>query len=253
MINEDDRGFLLGDGVFETLRVEDGRPLLLRRHLRRLEAALETISLGIDLAEVERRIVEAAQDLGAGSGSLRASISRGPGPRGLLPPEVPRPTVIVRAGPAGPRQSAPVTAIISQIRRNEGSPLSRIKSLSYQEEVLARMEAGARGADDAIMLNNEGEAASTSMANLYALKDGSWVTPPLRAGLLPGIVRSVLLDEGAVEEGVLTVDDLHAFPLARSNSLVGVEPLGLIGGAAPDPGALRRLTEVLAAVERREQ
>lgn len=253
MIGEQDRGFLLGDGVFDTMRVEDGRGLLHRRHSRRLMAALKAVGLSVDAARIEAEQTEAMASLGRETGSLRTTISRGEGPRGLLPPDDPMPTISVSAAPVGPRSIDAVSAVVSRIARNEGSPLSRIKSLSYQDQVLVALEARAAGAADAVMLNNRGEAACTSMANLLALTDEGWVTPPLSAGVLPGIVREVLIEERAVTEATVGIEDLHALPLARSNSLVGVQPLALKGGAAPDKGAVKVLTEALGRAERREQ
>lgn len=253
MIQDSDRGFLLGDGVFETMRVEDGCPLLLRRHLARLERSFEMIGLDADLSLIEQLVVDEARSASRGPASLRLTVSRGPGPRGLLPPALAEPTMVVKASPARARQSAPVKAIVSAVRRNEGSPVSRIKSLSYQDEVLARMEAQAAGAEDAIMLNNQGAPASTSMANLYALVEGRWLTPPIETGVLPGIVREVLVEAGAIEEAEISAPQLIGCPLARSNSLVGIEPLLLERGAAPDYDAIKRLTDVLAAAETKER
>jgi branched-chain amino acid aminotransferase len=247
-----DRGFNLGDGLFETMRCEGGRLLLLERHLARLSSAAEIISLPIDWALVRASLALACDGFPDAAASVRLTISRGTGPRGLLPPANARPVVVVTAAPAQPRSGGRIAAIVAKVRRNQHSPLSRMKSMSYQDQVLARMEAAAAGAEDAIMLNGEGAPASTSCANLFALVGGSWRTPPVKTGLLPGIMRGVLLEKGAVEERPLSLDEVLRAPLARTNSLVGAEPLTLEGGAAPAEAETRRLTEILAAAERVE-
>jgi branched-chain amino acid aminotransferase len=252
-LDSSDRGFLLGDGLFETMRMEGGRVLLWRRHLRRLEAAAARLDFSLNLSAIELSLETASARAGSESLSLRLSVSRGPGPRGLLPAAEARPLTVLTGAPAGPRRADPVSAVLSDIRRNSTSPLSGMKSLSYQDQVLARMDAARRGALDAIMLNERGEPASTSCANLLGWKDGRWISPPLTTGVLPGIVREVLIDGGEVIEGSLDLEDLGQLPLLRCNSLVGVEPLHFAGSRAPLPTEeAMRLTAVLERAERAE-
>lgn len=244
-----DRGLLLGDGIFTTLRIENGRPLLLRRHLERLEHAASVLGLVIGLSLLEQEALRAAAALKEPHGALRITVSRGTGPRGLAPPTDSKPVRIVAASAGGPRPSVPAPAIVSTHRRDEHSVLSRIKSLSYLDQVLAMMEAREAGAEDAVMLNTRGEPASTAMANLLAHDGSRWITPPASAGILPGVARAVLLELGAIEEAEVPPGRLGDFVLARSNSVIGVQPLALIGGAAPDPSLTARLTEALAEAE----
>ncbi|GGY55475.1 aminotransferase class IV [Parvularcula lutaonensis] len=245
-----DRGFLLGDGLFSTLRVEGGRALLLSRHLDRLDQSGAILELPVDRHAIEADIAAAIEAHGDAPGSMRITLSRGTGPRGLLPPPGPSVRRVITIAPAGPRRCEPVSAIVSTHRRNDFSPLSRMKSLSYQDQVLARMEAAGKGASDAVMLNTRSEPASTSMANLLARTKNGWVTPPVCAGILPGIVRAVLLEAREVTEAAISQADLASLPLARTNSLVGVEPLALQGGALPDIEGVRRLTQALEAAEK---
>lgn len=249
-ISAQDRGFLLGDGLFETLRVRDGKPLLLARHLRRMAKAAERLKLPLCREDIAVWAKTAAA--GCPSASLRITVTRGPGPRGLLPPSDPQPTVLISTHDNGPRNPSTAKVIISSVHRNAKSPTSQMKVLSYMDQVLARQEAQAAGAGDAIMLSTTGEAASTSMANLLALSPDGWITPPLSAGILPGIVREVLLERGAVQEQSISPADLQRWPLARSNSLLGVEPLTLEGGAAADMAEAQRLTAVLEQAESEE-
>ncbi len=245
-----ERGLLLGDGLFETLRIERGQPLLLKRHLQRMEGAAAALGLKPDFSAVEDSARKAASD--SETASMRITVFRGSGPRGLLPPKTVDHRTLVSISPSGPRQPALRTVIIAETRRNEGSPLSRMKCVSYADQVIARMEADALGCDDAIMLNNKGEPASTSCANLLVKTEAGWVTPPVEVGLLPGIVREVLIEKGVVVEARIGLEAIRIHPILRTNSLIGIEPLELEGGPVAEPRDYAALTETLIAAERDE-
>ena len=249
-----DRGVMLGDGLFETLRIENARPLLFARHLKRLQTSGDKLGLKIPMQQVKNAAEQAIVAENVTSGSLRITVTRGPGPRGLVPPAKPQPTVFATVTPVGPRPSADaiVNASVSTIRRNAGSPTGAMKTLSYLDNVLARQEAES-GCDDVIMMNTNGFPACTSIANILVLMDKGWMTPALDlGGVLPGIIREVLIEKAAVQEKELTLADLQKYPLARCNSLVGVQPLQLLGGPMPDLEAIRKLRAALEATERGE-
>ncbi|MGU3493829.1 aminotransferase class IV [Xanthobacteraceae bacterium A53D] len=214
-----DRGFTLGDGLFETLSVRHGRPERLEAHLARLSAGAEVIGLplpSLDLAAIASALVEAS---GLADGVLRLTVTRGEGPRGVLPPAQPNPTLLVtlapRAAPAGPAR----LCVAGITRRNEHSPLARIKSLNYLDNILARQEAQARGCDDALLLNTQGRVAESTIANVFAVLDGRLVTPPLAEGALPGVMRAEILNLGAVEAPLAVNDLLAADEVFLSSSL----------------------------------
>lgn len=251
-----DRGFLLGDGIFETLRagargVED-----LAAHLARLRGGAELLGLpvpaALDAAAAMTAVLEACGLTGKPA-SLRLTLARGPGPRGLLPPETPAPTVLITAQPRNTAPLPAARAVIARVRRNEGSPLSRIKSLSYLDNVLARREAAARGADEAILLNTAGRLACASAANLFLVRDGTLLTPPVSEGVLAGIVRARILavagDLGMTAvEAVVGPDELRdAEEAFVSNSLVGLRPIAEIDGQAIGSPAGGPVTASLAA------
>jgi branched-chain amino acid aminotransferase len=171
MIPEDDRGFLLGDGLFETFRTFERRPLLLARHLRRLTAAASEMRLPLASFDLEKMIRTRAEEQDIRHGSLRLTVTRGSGARGLMPPAKPEPRLILSAAPASPRSTSPVRAIISEVRRSAGSPSARMKTLSYNDNIMARMKAEEESAADAILFTDDGDAASTSLANILVLKD----------------------------------------------------------------------------------
>ncbi len=142
-IEEADRGFTLGDGLFETFAVRQGKALRVQAHLARLGAGARALRLPVpyDDATLTRALSDAIRMNNIRDGVARLTLSRGPGARGLLPPEKPAPTVVIAVHPGLPPET-PVRAVIARrARRDEGSALARLKSLSYLEQVLARMEA----------------------------------------------------------------------------------------------------------------
>lgn len=223
-----DRGFTLGDGLFETMRVASGTVLRVQAHLARLAAGARVLGLPLPLPALD--LADALAATAAANaltdGALRLTLTRGVGPRGVLPPAAPVPTLVITAAPLPPPAAPARLVIVERTRRNEFSPLAQVKSLNYLDNILARQEAAARGADDGVLLNTRGEVAETSIANLFAVLDGALVTPPLAAGVLPGIMRAAVLAQGAAERP-LTVADL-----ARAEEIVLTSALGIRSVAA---------------------
>jgi branched-chain amino acid aminotransferase len=235
-IDPADRGLLLADGLFETLRVYGGRAFQLEAHLARLAAGAVVLDLPLPPAgDIARAVAEtlAANDLR--EGSLRITVTRGPGERGLLPPTQPSATLLIVGHPSGKAPPAAMAAHVSSIRRNEHSPLSRLKSLAYLDNVLALREAAAAGCDEALMLNTAGRLAGGSRSNLFLVLNGSLVTPPPSEGILAGIARRTLIDLAgeagiAAREAPLNLDDVEAASEALiCNSLLEVRPLARLG------------------------
>jgi branched-chain amino acid aminotransferase len=195
-----DRGFTLGDGLFETLRAYGGRPFRLADHLERMETAAKALAIPLpfDMPAVAAAIDELLRANGhdQGDAAVRITLSRGTGPRGLAPPEDPQPTLLISTAVYSALPDA-CSAVTVDIRRNEGSPLSRMKSLGALDNVLAAGRAAKGGADEAILANNAGFIACGARANLFALVGGRLVTPPIRDGALPGIARRVVLEIAA--------------------------------------------------------
>ncbi|GAC1437754.1 MAG: aminotransferase class IV [Chloroflexota bacterium] len=265
-----ERGFTLGDGVFETLRTVDSRPLLLPAHLARLRRSAAAIDLAVPLSDAElSRAAGTVQDLAAlpGETVMRLTLSRGPArARGLLPGDAGPPTVLLQVMPLSPPApgSQRLRIVVSTIRRNEGSPLAQIKSLNYLDNVLARREAAVAGADDALMLNNRDEVACVSAGNIFWTeplgRDGQvcLVTPPCSCGVLAGITREVVLalahDAGMPcrQKAVGLAEMLSCAQEAFvTNSVLGVQPIAALAGTllsteGPDSPA-RRLAAAYAA------
>lgn len=194
-----DRGFTLGDGVFETMVAVRGRVFRLHRHLERLRQGGEVLEIPLpSMREMESTLQSLVAAQGDSRAVVRLTITRGPDTgRGVALPSNPTPTVAIRITPLAaypPTKLPSLSATISSVRRNEGSPLSRIKSTNYGDSILARREAQKRGFDEAIMLNGKGEVACASTANLFIVRGGEVWTPPVESGVLPGITRECILE-----------------------------------------------------------
>jgi len=254
-----DRGLTLGDGIFDTALCLGGRIAFHEAHLARLGASTEDLGFSIDREAVGEamRLVAAA----IGDGAIRTTVTRGSGPRGLAPPEPPRPVWWITAAPRRAGSGfAPVSLYPSGIRRNETSPAARIKTLGYLDAILAAREARARGFDEALFLNTRGHLACAGTGNLFAVLDGRLVTPPLSDGVLPGIVRAQVLGLaeslgiGTAERSLALDEVLAAEAVVMTNSLRGLSTVTAIGttafpGAHGTIAALSRALRLLIAEE----
>ncbi len=229
-----DRGLLLGDGVFDTSLVLAGTMVWRAAHVARLVAAAATLGFAVDPARIEAAIT--ALLMQTTHGTLRLTLTRGVGPRGLAPPTEAKPSLLASMTPPRPQALfAPLKLHVTAIRRNETSPVARMKSLNYLDGVLASREALTAGCDDALFLDTRGRVACTSVGNLFVLIGDTLVTPPVEDGIVPGIARGVLLqtcDDLGLEpiERTLSPDDLErADEVLVTNSLRLVAPVRAIG------------------------
>jgi branched-chain amino acid aminotransferase len=220
VISVTDHGFLYGDGVFEGLRFYGNRVLKLTAHLKRLEESAIAINLQLPMSSPE--LQTAVTDIVAASkhddGYLRLVITRGVGPLGIDPRQCKKGKVIIIAdqltmmSPEVKERGANV--IIASTRRLAGDQLdSRIKSLNYLNQIMARLEANSAGADEGIMLNQSGYIAEGTADNVFIVKDGQLLTPPVTDGALEGITRGLVMELAAglsiiVRERSLTLFDL---------------------------------------------
>jgi branched-chain amino acid aminotransferase len=266
-----DRGFQLGDGVFETLRARGGRPTELAEHLARLRrsAAGLDIDLGGSLeADTESGIGEllALEGLGGpgGDASIRITASRGSiAGRGLLPAEHPAATIVIQAWPvpATPADHLErgLHLVVSSVRRDPSSPLAALKTTSRADYVYARLEARRAGADDALFLTTDDRLSEATSANIFLVRgsdgrgpaggggDGGrggagergseLATPALDCAILPGTTRSWILGWAgaaglAPVEGSLTAHDLaNADEAFLCSSVAGILPVTRFEGA----------------------
>ncbi|PZP57233.1 MAG: hypothetical protein DI586_01175 [Micavibrio aeruginosavorus] len=230
-VSMNDRGFTLGDGVFDTQVTTEGVLLDADLHFERL--LNDAIILGIpfdktilDLNTISTMLL-ARNSISTGRWVVRTQITRGIGLRGLTPPKDAHPTLVMRATPAPQIDDTPARAIIATTtRRNEHSPLSRIKSTNYGDNMLSLLEAQDYGAEDAILLNTEGHAACATTANIFIVENGIWITPPVSDGALPGITRMKLIAEHRAREEHITPERLQAAQeIYKSNSVIGLRKI----------------------------
>lgn len=226
-----DRGRLLGDGVFETVLVEQGRPLFLRAHLDRLDVGMAALGLARPAALDD--LVAIAADLArlnglAGTSALRLTLTRRGG-RGLSPPDGATTAMSVTLND---HSSAPPPARLVETKRirASGASTNGFKCVgAYAENLLARRDALQAGVDEGIMLNEHGRVVGAAAANIFAIDGDHVVTPPESEGALPGVVRGRLI-EAFAKSGApiilapLTLEAARQSILFLTNSLIGVAP-----------------------------
>jgi branched-chain amino acid aminotransferase len=203
-----DHGLLYGDGVFEGIRAYNGRVFKLERHIDRLFDSAKAIRLEIPHthAEVCELVLESCRQNDITDGYIRLLVTRGPGDLGIDPRKCPRAELIVitRKTIAIYRSpSAGIRVVTSTFRRNSPDALSpSIKSLNYLNNILARIEANDRGADEALMLDAQGYVAEATVDNFFIVTDRALLAPPTATNL-KGITRETLLGV-AVSLGIRT-------------------------------------------------
>ena len=203
-----DHGLLYGDGIFEGIRFYNGRVFRLEEHFDRLWDSARSICLEIPISvrEMTNALLETIRRNGLHDGYIRLVVTRGVGNLGLNPVQCKRPSVIIIVSTIALYSEAVyqkgLTVVTVPTRRMGAATLNpAVKSLNYLNNVLARIEANLSGADEALMLNEAGNVAECTADNVFIIKRGQIFTPPITAGALRGITRSVVF-EIAAEVGV---------------------------------------------------
>lgn len=257
-----DRGLLLGDGLFETMRVLGGRVLQWERHWERLHTGAQTIGIALPWTadDLRKAIGQTLHANDLSEATVRLTVTRGylTGARGLLPPADAQPTLLIRATPFAPYpdrlyRNGMRVMVSRTVRRNEHSPLSRVKSLNYLDNVIARQEASGKGADEALLLNSRGDVACATTANVFSVSAGRLHTPPVAAGALPGTVRALVCEGLAPNLGRVVVEEtqtdesalLNSDEVFLTNALMGIMPVCAIDGRRIGSGIPGPVTRVL--------
>ena len=254
-----DNGFTFGDGVYETLRTYGGRPFHLDRHLYRLRASARMLGFAIPAADdalaadLDRLLERAANP----ESYIRIIVSRGVGEISYRFDRIKGPTIVMAARAYEPfaetqyRDGIPV--IIASIRRNSPQALDpAMKSCNLINNILAVREAQASKAAEPLMLNERGDVAEGASANVFIVSGGALVTPPLDAGILPGVTRALVLElartlEVEAREQPVPVRTLFAADEAFiTSTLKEVMPIATvdgrpIGSGRPGPVTMRIL------------
>ncbi len=255
-----DHGFLYGEGVYETLRTYARQPFLFDAHMARLRRSAEMIALPVPMTDAALR--EAVdQTAAACSGDelyVRILLTRGVGDLSYNLKATPAPTLVIIVKPLTPFPERTYTEGIRVsmvgIRRNHPHALNPlIKSNNLLNNALAMQEAYRQGADEALMQNQAGFIVECSQSNFFVVKNGELLTPPLSAGLLPGITRQFVLDLAAAEgitatsapltpASALAADEAFITSTTREITPVTTIDETPIGGGTPGP-VTRRLLE----------
>lgn len=259
-----DRGFLYGDSVYEVIRTYGGRPFELGRHLERMRGSGERIGLELPLddAGFEREIERTLREAGNDESYIRVVVTRGGGRIGLdtALAEEPLWLVIVMpiSLPSAQTYAEGVKVQLVGVRKNLREAIDpRAKTGNYLNNVLALREAKAHGAYEAVMLDRAGRVTEGSTSNLFVVKDGRLITPPLEVGILEGVTRTVILELArelgiaaeerhlspaelvGADEAMITSSVRESVPVVR----VGIEESEHVLGAGVPGPVVRRITK----------
>jgi branched-chain amino acid aminotransferase len=256
-----DHGFVVGDGVFEAVKVDHGRIFALTRHLRRMERSAAGIGLtGFDLETVRRaahEVVEANADLlTSGFDLLRITFTGGPGLLGSGRVADAAPTLVLGVTPG--HDPDPQTSIITvPYRRNDVGALTGLKTTSYGENVLALAQAHAAGASEAVFANTRGLLCEGTGTNVFVVRDGELLTPPLISGCLAGVTRALVLEWFGGRETDLPYDALTTSDeVFLTSTGRDVQPVVAVDGRPVGGGMVGPVTREVARVfdaQQREQ
>ena len=196
-----DHGLLYGDGVFEGIRFYNGRVFRLEEHTRRLLDSAKSLLLNLPMTgeEIIRATVETVRANGLRDGYIRTVVTRGVGPMGLSPFKCPTPSIFIIAAtiqlyPEEVYKTGLVMATVATRRARHDILSPQVKSLNYLNNVMAKVEAIQAGAEEGLMLNDQGLVAECTGDNIFTVRDGAISTPPLSAGALDGVTRRVVFE-----------------------------------------------------------
>jgi branched-chain amino acid aminotransferase len=232
-----DRGFLYGDGLFETLRVRNGQPVWWDRHLERLEQGAQHLKiplpwLGSALCGFAHQLI----DRNAMPESvLRVTLSRGSGSRGFSSKDANSPTVAMTLHSVPPTPKT-LRLTTSSIRIPVNDPMMQFKTSNKLASIMARAEAEEQGADEALLLNTDNYIAEAAASNIFWLSNGAVCTPPVSDGALAGVARSVVLelcqarDVTTREARIIPKQLLEIDGVFLTNSVAGILPVSELDG-----------------------
>lgn len=250
-----DRGFLFGDSIYEVVRTRNGCLFAYREHFERLRASGEALGMPLDLedGQILRRVFATMAATGNAEHYVRLVVTRGTGTapsidlgcaRGPL-----RWVILARPLPAGPSEVR--LAIIDRLRNDRRALDPAVKSGNYLNNVLGLAEAKQAGATDCVFLNAEGHVTEASTSNVFVLVGGAWCTPPLRAGILAGVTRALLLaflrarGEEVVERDLSRHDLETADAVFTTSTLRDAAIVSQLDGRALPANAATRKVEVV--------
>lgn len=253
-----DHGFLYGDGVFESILVTDGVAFKLKEHIDRLYDSAKAICLDIPMSKEEmiKTVVDVVRANGFRDAYIRLIVTRGVGDLGLDPRKCQKPTIVIIVDKIKlyeeETSSKGLTAIISSVRRDRvDATTHEVKSMNYLNNILAKLEANAVGADEAIMLDDRGFVSEGTADNIFIVKNGMIYTPPRTCGILPGITRARVmklaeeLGYKVIEKEITPAELLTADEVFLTGTAAGIVPVTKIAGRVIGDGKPGPITRKL--------
>ena len=249
-----DRGYTLGHGIFETILVKQNVIPAMSYHWKRLETSAPIVGIILPFtfnelqSMLQTLIVENnLQDKIAGA---RVTITHGESERGILPSQTPQPNFIISVFEHSHTIHHDYSALIVNIRKNEHTPSSRIKSISDLDNILAKQEAIAQGYNEAILLNTASQIADGAIFNVFMVKNDEIMTPQISDGALPGVIRNILLNEfnrdfPILEKSISVQEIMDADEVFFTNALMGVQSVSRLNTTTYDTFAIANDLEIM--------
>lgn len=233
-----DRGFLYGDGLFETMRVRNGKPFRWDQHLERLQRGAEFLKIKLPYPPgALRRFVDELIAKNEMPGALlRLTLSRGVGVRGYSPKGADSPTLVMSLH-AAPADGVPPRwkLITSSHHLPANEPLAQFKTCNKLPQILARAEADAAGANEALLLNTDGFVVEGASSNLFWVQGETICTPPLAAGVLEGVTRAVVVEICHTLALKVSEKNITAEELKRADGIfVSLSSFGVVEASSLD-------------------
>ena len=219
---QEDEGYYFGLGAFETIAVEQGKPVFLEAHYARLQRALEFFHLSVEFEEIQKNVQRALAEkqMQTGRKVLKVAVSQ----KNI--------TVSTRENKYQEKDYAEgFSASYAKVKRNETSPFTYHKTFNYGDCILEKRRAMAAGIQEPVFLNTRGEIAEGATSNVFFVKDGQIVAPPLSSGMLPGIMRQYLYENYEIQEQIILPEQVAEFQeMFLTNSLLGIMPVRQLEG-----------------------
>ena len=239
-ISSGDRGFLYGDGIFETLRTYNDEPFKLAEHLERMRSSAEELKISVEYtnAEISENITKLLEKNSIRNAYIRITFSRGEGGSALQMSDCLRSTILIQAKSFTPYDeklyNKGISLIVSAHRRSTTNPIYSHKTTNLLTSILLKEEARERSAHDSIVLNTDGHVAECIVSNIFMVNNGSVITPSLDTNILPGVTRKTVLDicqnSGipAREESFKIETLIKAKEVFITNSLMEIMPVSRV-------------------------
>jgi branched-chain amino acid aminotransferase len=255
-----DHGLLYGDGIFEGIRAYNGRVFRLKEHIDRLFYSAKAILLSVPMshADIMKAVVASCRENNLRDGYIRLVVTRGIGTLGLNPNRCKDPSVIIIADkiqlyPPEQYERGMEIVTVPTVRNLHSALNPAVKSLNYLNNILAKIEANNAGCEEAVMLNADGYVAECTGDNIFIVKDGRLMTPPLSAGALYGITRQVVIELAAQSDLKVAEPNLTRYDLFNADEcfLTGtgaeIVPIVKIDGRVIGDGKPGVLTQKLVS------